>query len=82
MKHQSQLILVDEAAKIYTHANKGHAYWMPREDWPIESRPVPKRLPSYMIPLHLPWRFFNRTLVREHRLIMAGFTRGKGFRTT
>jgi hypothetical protein len=88
---QSTLILVTEGVaqqtrkqgkhftlgSVYTLANKGRAYWMPREDWPIESRPVPKRLPSHMIPLHLPMKESSP----PHRVIMAGFTRGKGFRT-
>jgi hypothetical protein len=92
MKQQSHLILVTEGVKqqrnkrgkvfslgaIYTLANKGRAYWMPREDRPDETRPIPKRLPSYMIPLHHP----DAHQVRNHRMIMAGFTRGRGFRTT
>jgi hypothetical protein len=91
MKRQSYLLITVEGTKhqtnklgkqfsrgsVYTHANKGRPYWMQREEWPEASQPVPRRLPAYMIPLHLRKGAINLS----HRTTMAGFTRGKGFRT-
>lgn len=93
MRRQCYLIVLQEGKKhrafarakayslgsIYTHANKGHAYWMPREDWPHETRPIPTKLPAYHIPLHLAPADPAKAQRRNHRATMASFTKGRGF---
>jgi hypothetical protein len=90
MKAQSRPFLVEEGEqrwtnrrgkpfwinRVYTLANKGFDYFLgeKREHGPVG--PLLPRLPSYKIPLH----GCTPEQAREHRITMAGFTRGRGFR--
>ena len=91
MRKQSRPFLVEEGERrqtnrrgkgfwinrVYTLANKGFNYFLGERRIHVEGKEWEKpRLPSYKIPLHgcTPYE------AREHRITMAGFTRGRGFR--